>query len=310
MISEALQQLAGLFSRRFFFNGLLPTFVFTSATTVTIVLSGWSIGAAFLWWSGLDLLSQLLLLLAYFALVYFLAAAVASQWRNIVRLFEGYPIVAFADRLGVSPVGKRWHQQRMNTLQGSAAPKPIIAYYRYPTEDNSGRLLPTRLGNILLSGERYPLDRYGIDAIIFWPRLYPLLPDSFQREYEAAIIQYQFPLVVAFEATATTVICAFALLVFQAPAVVFAVVLAGGTALAYAAYLLSLTSAVEMAEQQRTAFDLYRDRLLIAWPAARDVKDTNDAFGKITDFVVTGFRADWDASRDMFVTRWRNQGPS
>lgn len=154
----------------------------------------------------MDLLTRLFLLLAYFALIYFLAAAVSSQWRNIVRIFEGYPLMAVAKRLGVKPLGQQWHHERMDQLQSDDRGDTALAYYRYPSEYHGNKILPTRLGNILLAGERYAEDRYGIDTIYFWPRLYPLLPEAFKRDYEASVIQYQFPLVVAFQASVSTTI--------------------------------------------------------------------------------------------------------
>jgi hypothetical protein len=39
-------------------------------------------------------------------------------------------------------------------------------------------LLPTRLGNVLRSGEERAGAPYGLDAVAVWPRLYPLLPDG------------------------------------------------------------------------------------------------------------------------------------
>jgi len=170
MITEALQRLAGLFSRRFFFNALLPTFVFTTLTIVIVAVTGSSGTAVSEWWSRLDLLTRILLVLVYLALVYFLAAALASQWRNIVRMFEGYPFVAFMDRRRRAVVGQRWHRRRMDELQSEDKGDPASAYYRYPLNAEGGRVMPTRLGNILLAGERYAYDRYGIDTIYFWPR--------------------------------------------------------------------------------------------------------------------------------------------
>jgi len=47
------------------------------------------------------------------------------------------------------------------------------------------RVTPTALGNTLAIAEEYPFDRYGIDAVLLWPRLRPLLdqtaPDQAQR---------------------------------------------------------------------------------------------------------------------------------
>src|SRR3954451_16208119 len=62
------------------------------------------------------------------------------------------------------------------------------------------------LGNVLLAGERYPLERYGVDPIFFWPRLYPLLPEQFQRDYEEFVTEYEFPLVVSTLAFGTALV--------------------------------------------------------------------------------------------------------
>lgn len=301
MITEAIQQLAGLFSRRFFFNALLPTFVFATVTTGVVALSGANGPDATAWWDGLDLLTRILIVLVYLALVYFISGAVASQWRAIVRIFEGYPLLRLVKRWP-QLLGGQWHLNRMNALKNPVDGHPSTAYYRYPM--NVGEyILPTRLGNILLAGERYASTRYGVDTIHFWPRLYPLLPADFQRDYTQAVIQYQFPLVVAFEAVVATAVCSVTLALAHVAVWVFLAVLLGGTTMAYGAYVLSLSSAMEMAEQQRTAFDLYRDRLLAAWPAVRDVADQRQAFVQIKAFVVLGAPANWEESRDAFMSR-------
>jgi hypothetical protein len=47
-------------------------------------------------------------------------------------------------------------------------------------------LMPTRLGNILRSAERAPLQKYGLDAIICWSRLWMLLPDAVKKDLQEA----------------------------------------------------------------------------------------------------------------------------
>lgn len=51
---------------------------------------------------------------------------------------------------------------------------------------DTGRVLPTRLGNILRSAEDRCAEKYGLDAIICWPRLWLLLPDAVKTELTAA----------------------------------------------------------------------------------------------------------------------------
>jgi hypothetical protein len=48
----------------------------------------------------------------------------------------------------------------------------------------SDQLMPTRVGNILRAAERRPLDKYGLDAIICWSRLWLLLPDAVKNELQ------------------------------------------------------------------------------------------------------------------------------
>lgn len=44
--------------------------------------------------------------------------------------------------------------------------------------------MPTRLGNILRAAEHKPLNKYGLDAVICWPRLWMLLPDGVKKDLQ------------------------------------------------------------------------------------------------------------------------------
>lgn len=309
--TESLKHLSDLFSRRFFLNALLPTLFFTSIATAVVTSTVWSTSELSAWWNRIDLLTRVIVILCYLAAVYFFATAVASQWRGIVRLFEGYPLRRLAGRFGKTPVGVRWHQEQLDRLGQMPPPQnmrlsaAVQAYYRYPRADHRDKLLPTRLGNILLSGERYPLDKYGIDTIVFWPRLHPLLPESFQREHEGFEINYEFPLVVSFEAMITGILCATTVFWTHGSPVLFAATLFGGMLIAYCAYCFALSSAEEVAEQYRVAFDLYRDRLLDAWPTVRDIDDENEAFQLIQEFVYSDGPARWEKPQARHLRRHR-----
>jgi NADH:ubiquinone oxidoreductase subunit len=48
------------------------------------------------------------------------------------------------------------------------------------------QLMPTRLGNILRAAEQRPLEKYGLDAIVCWSRLWLLLPDTVKKDLQEA----------------------------------------------------------------------------------------------------------------------------
>jgi hypothetical protein len=323
MITEGLAQLSTVFRRRFLFNALLPTLVFSTLLVALFATQVASLHGIGLWWTGLDGLSKALVALAYLAGVWFLAGAVASQWRNIIRLFEGYPVMRI---LGTRTPGLAWHSRRAHRLwQGEdpdavedddaeaedhdgRGPRQSEAYRQYLLVQHDGderEVLPTRLGNILRAGERYPLTHYGMDAIYFWPRLFPLLPAQFQDDYEKFMQQYELPLVIAFQTAASAMVGGILLLASSGPPMLFLSWFAGGVVLAYLFYWLALPNAMEIAEQQRTAFDLYRHLLLEQWPTPSDVNDERMAFKAIEEFVVGNIDPAWGKPQQLHRRRHR-----
>ncbi len=45
-----------------------------------------------------------------------------------------------------------------------------------------GYFLSTPIGNILRAAERRPTDKYGLDTVALWPRLWPALPDTTRHD--------------------------------------------------------------------------------------------------------------------------------
>ncbi len=51
---------------------------------------------------------------------------------------------------------------------------------------NRGDMMPTRVGNILRAAERRPNDKYGLDSVIVWPRLWLVMPEASRTELGTA----------------------------------------------------------------------------------------------------------------------------
>ena len=68
------------------------------------------------------------------------------------------------DRLGHELEEQRLHSHRTLFLDHPPDPETVM---------------PTALGNVLKSAERYPWQRYRLDAVVIWSRLQPLLPAEF-----------------------------------------------------------------------------------------------------------------------------------
>jgi len=125
-----------------------------------------------------------------------------------LRFLEGY-WPQFLAPIRLLPQGyQRWRWQRINQRfqalsrkrrQNALNPQERLEFSRisqerqnYPTPldasthgDPLANLMPTQLGNVLRVAEDWPRERYGLETIDCWPRLWLLLPERTQGELVA-----------------------------------------------------------------------------------------------------------------------------
>jgi hypothetical protein len=113
----------------------------------------------------------------------------------VTRLLEGYwPDICGFWQWRVSAAQKRWDKIYAEWNRLSKLSSPSIKDTRDRTEldhilrrcPTRDRLLPTRLGNILCAAETRPIGKYGLDAVICWPRIWLLLPDHNRADIASA----------------------------------------------------------------------------------------------------------------------------
>lgn len=186
----------------------------------------------------------------------------------LVRLLEGYwpagRVGSLLFRLGVKFQGQRRNGlEKAQTLEGPDEPAASIEAQisraalklrrSFPDRD----LLPTALGNVLRAAEDLPDTRYGLDATVIWPRLYPLLP----KELTGILADQrnQLDMAVRFCVVFLLAVPISALLLWRYDW--WLLVPAASAAMAWLSYRSAISAALAYGEGINTAFDLCRFKL-------------------------------------------------
>ncbi|MEV1076784.1 hypothetical protein AB0I98_00745 [Streptomyces sp. NPDC050211] len=263
-----------LLGSRFLIAVLLPVLLAAGASgAVGLAAAGHTPADALRAWQEYGASGQLLAALWVVLGLVGAAYLLALFHLPVLRALEGY----WPDRPALRGVRRRrTDRQRARARDGwarvaelreagehtwaSALSGHLLAVYPPPPRLAQG-CLPTALGNRLRAAEYYPLERYGIDAVVVWPRLYPLLPPEATGRVSSA---------------RTALDAGVSLLGLSAvfgtvwPLVLLArgghLPLAGLTLLAWpvvwAAHRATLQAAGAYGEEVRVVFDLHRHALL------------------------------------------------
>ncbi|MGW0828401.1 hypothetical protein [Streptomyces sp. NPDC002845] len=145
---------------------------------------------------------QVMLLLAMMAVVTGSGMVVGRMTEPALRIAEGYwPLWAMrlwfsrVDRAADArdPRAERWQelQGRIAAADPDLTPQDYAEFLRLERRQRYKasapfRRMPTRVGAILRWAESRPFDKYGLESVAVWPRLWLVLPDATKRELVAA----------------------------------------------------------------------------------------------------------------------------
>ncbi|BAY23264.1 hypothetical protein NIES2100_30280 [Calothrix sp. NIES-2100] len=174
---------------------LTPAFVFwAGGTAAGLQRFGWK--RASTWFSQQSEPLQIAILVGVFCLIVASGFVVQRFDLPVLRFLEGYwhPWLRPLRRWLIAREAKRsqrisdrWQTlQRLNSLTAEQRDELIQLDWQQLHLPLPNQLMPTRLGNILRAAEQRPLEKYGLDAIICWSRLWLLLPDAVKKDLQEA----------------------------------------------------------------------------------------------------------------------------
>jgi hypothetical protein len=216
---------------------------------VLVLIQGFE--QTFGWLAGSNTITPIIFFLGIVMAITMLAYLLASFHHFLVRLYEGYWEIPFKEIL-----------KKSQTKQAQQQEKKQQRHLHFPLSKD--RMMPTRLGNVLAASEEYPFRFYGLDPVTWWPRLVTLLPESMI----SAVNETEAYMVAALNLSAIFTLFALigggtTFLLTQNWGLSLLLVFGGG-GLSWLCYVAAVSQAESYGAMIRTAFDLYRHRILMA----------------------------------------------
>ncbi len=290
MLNTFLDKASGLLDRGFLMAWWFPTLL-TGAAALLVAVTPLGLTGAWQAWQQQSELAQAWLFAGLLIVVTLVAYLLQVFTRPLVRLYEGY----WPQRLRqwsqkrVVERWQRWRKERAEAAKADAARYAALQdrlHHGYPPQ--AERLMPTQLGNALRAAEDYATTTYGMDAVFWWPRLAPVLPEAVRQGIEGAMIPLLALLNLA--TLASLVAAGGAIYLWQSRAGEWwgvLGVLIVGLLFARLCYLGAVAQARGYGQQVRTAVDLYRFDLLKALhqPLPASFQEELVLWGRLADWL-------------------------
>jgi hypothetical protein len=258
MFSDILKEITGSLDERFALTLFFPSLLFWGALVAVFMLAGDTAGMVAAWNAQVTAMKWLQTAAGLIWVAFF--AHLLSHWTTwLTRQYEGYWNWPLGGRLRRLRTQRYAHILAALKAEGDAGYERI--YYGFPLPDEPDDLMPTRLGNILKNAELYSLHQYEADAVLLWPRLYAVLPESFTAALAGTKAPLDLMLILSALSALFALVSSAGLLILGGPWWLFLACFLGGLIIARLAYLSGVNAAVPYAQLIKSAFDLYRGDL-------------------------------------------------
>lgn len=272
MFPDIMQELKNYFGRDFLLGVFLPVLILVGTSLALYFEITQGLVSVLAGWEKLSFLSQVLSVLGGLVVVLVLSYLLFNFQYSITRLYEGYwPRTRLFNRIRnwrMNYRKRRWQYLKdMRQLDSTPIEEKnrivMEQFTFYPPQIHPNEVMPTRIGSILRNSELYAYDHYGIDSVIIWTRLRPLLPDEIVTPLAESKTARDFMLLLGTFSAAFTLIWCPVLAIFTSRWDLF-LLCAFGWLFAGICYQNAVESALAYGEQVKAAFDLHRNDLLTA----------------------------------------------
>ena len=226
-------------------------------------------------------------------LVVGISAAIAQRFLvPTLRLAEGYGWPSWLDFFRMKLVRRKAEAVEHATVQRDTLLKKdfdamtidqrrdlALLYQLLRRSPSKDRVLPTKLGNVMRAAEDLPEKKYGLNALVCWPRLWLLLPNDAKKELTGS----RAPL----NAAALAFLWCLSFLVWSIWAWWAAPL---GLLAAFLAYRSMVMAAVIYGELIESTFDVHRIVLYKAlrWPLPKNPSLEREVGEQITEYLYHG----------------------
>jgi hypothetical protein len=196
--SKLLESFGGKFAEQWVTTLLTPAFAFWAGGLIALIQrQGWqSLTQQF---SQHPEPLQIAILISCFCAIALSAFIVQRFDLTVLRFLEGYwhpwllPLqkrLTRREKIRLHKIETRLEvlaQRNITSLSADEKAEYVqLDWQQMHMPSTSDQLMPTRLGNLLRATERRPRERYGLDAVICWSRLWLLLPDTTRKDLQEA----------------------------------------------------------------------------------------------------------------------------
>jgi hypothetical protein len=312
MFSDFFTQVSTVFPRRFLVNIFFPSLIFWLLLfAVAIAGRGDNLLEVARRWNQQDTAFKSIQIIIFISWVTFFSSILASRLTTILRFYEGHWNV-----VPLENIGKNWYKDQHKKLDEKIEANPESdcyqeIYMHYPPRKQRDQIMPTRLGNILKNAELYPKQRYKIDAVLIWPRLYCLVPERFIQAIAEAKSSLDFMLVISLLSGLFALLSSIYMLIVGAVWWLFLLCFWGGLLVAWLAYQGANGCAILYAHLVKSCFDLYRNDLLkqMRLQLPNTSKDEREQWDALCKFLYRGLPVTWNYQSDNSSASSNQQQP-